>query len=214
MNRDLQSIRRDYQFDDLLEEQAGNNPLSLFDQWLEAAIETCPDDPTAMTLSTVDSDGWPHSRVVLLKQRDDSGFVFFTNYDSEKGQQLAANNKACMNFFWPAMSRQIRIEGHIEKVERHVSTEYFATRPRESQLAARTSQQSAIIANRGELKSAYDAEVQKFQPTDKIPCPENWGGYLLTPNFIEFWQGRPSRLHDRICFVRHQDNWLRKRKAP
>ncbi|KZN14669.1 pyridoxamine 5'-phosphate oxidase [Marinomonas sp. TW1] len=214
MNRDLQSIRRDYQFEDLLEEQAGDNPLSLFDQWLEAAIEACPDDPTAMTLSTVDSDGWPHSRVVLLKQRDDSGFTFFTNYDSEKGQQLEANNKACMNFFWPALSRQIRIEGRIEKVERHVSTEYFATRPRGSQLAARTSQQSATIANRGELKSAYDAEEQKFQPTDDIPCPENWGGYVLTPNFIEFWQGRPSRLHDRICFVRHQDSWLRKRKAP
>ena len=213
MNRDLHSIRRDYQFDDLLEEHAGNDPLSLFDNWLEKAIEACPDDPTAMVLSTVDGDGRPHSRVVLLKQRNDLGFSFFTNYDSEKGQQLAHNNKASMTFFWPALSRQIRIEGRVEKVARHVSETYFASRPRGSQLAARTSKQSTVIANRDALQAAFNQEEQAFDGQD-VPCPENWGGYVLTPNFIEFWQGRPSRLHDRICFTQKDNRWIITRKAP
>ena len=213
MNRDLHSIRRDYQFDDLLEEHVGHDPLTLFDNWLEKAIDSCPDDPTAMVLSTVDSDGWPHSRVVLLKQRNDAGFSFFTNYDSEKGQQLALNNKASMTFFWPALSRQIRIEGHVEKVARHISETYFASRPRGSQLAARTSKQSTVIANRDALQTAFNEEEQAFNGQD-VPCPENWGGYVLKPKFIEFWQGRPSRLHDRICFTRQDNNWIITRKAP
>ncbi|MFT6404709.1 MAG: pyridoxamine 5'-phosphate oxidase [Marinomonas primoryensis] len=213
MNRDLHSIRRDYQFDDLLEEQSGNDPLSLFDTWLEKAIEVCPDDPTAMVFSSVDADGWPHSRVVLLKQRNEFGFSFFTNYDSEKAQQLAHNNKACMTFFWPALSRQIRVEGTIEKVSREISETYFSSRPRGSQLAARTSKQSAVIENRDVLQKAFNAEEQAFNEQD-VPCPENWGGYVLKPKFIEFWQGRPSRLHDRICFILDSDQWIRVRKAP
>jgi pyridoxamine 5'-phosphate oxidase len=211
MNRDLHSIRRDYQFDDLLEEQSGNDPLALFDTWLEKAIEVCPDDPTAMVFSSVDADGWPHSRVVLLKQRNEFGFSFFTNYDSEKAQQLAHNNKACMTFFWPALSRQIRVEGTIEKVSREISETYFSSRPRGSQLAARTSKQSAVIENRDVLQKAFNAEEQAFNEQD-VPCPENWGGYVL--KFIEFWQGRPSRLHDRICFILDSDQWIRVRKAP
>ncbi|GAA0231342.1 pyridoxamine 5'-phosphate oxidase [Marinomonas primoryensis] len=213
MNRDLHSIRRDYQFDDLLEEQSGNDPLALFDTWLEKAIEVCPDDPTAMVFSSVDADGWPHSRVVLLKQRNEFGFSFFTNYDSEKAQQLAHNNKACMTFFWPALSRQIRVEGTIEKVSREISETYFSSRPRGSQLAARTSKQSAVIENRDVLQKAFNAEEQAFNEQD-VPCPENWGGYVLKPKFIEFWQGRPSRLHDRICFILDSDQWIRVRKAP
>ncbi|ETI58725.1 pyridoxamine 5'-phosphate oxidase [Marinomonas profundimaris] len=213
MNRDLHSIRRDYQFDDLLEEQSGHDPLALFDAWLEKAIDSCPDDPTAMVLSTVDSDGWPHSRVVLLKQRNESGFSFFTNYDSEKAQQLANNNKASMTFFWPALSRQIRVEGTIEKVSRDISETYFASRPRGSQLAARTSKQSTVIESREALQQAFNKEEQAFNDQD-VPCPENWGGYVLKPTFIEFWQGRPSRLHDRICFTANEKNWLRTRKAP
>jgi pyridoxamine 5'-phosphate oxidase len=213
MNRDPHSIRRDNQFDDLLEEQSGNDPLALFDTWREKAIEVCPDDPTAMVFSSVDADGWPHSRVVLLKQRNEFGFSFFTNYDSEKAQQLAHNNKACMTFFWPALSRQIRIEGTIEKVSREISETYFASRPRGSQLAARTSKQSAVIENRDVLQKAFNAEEQAFNEQD-VPCPENWGGYVLKPKFIEFWQGRPSRLHDRICFILDSDQWIRVRKAP
>lgn len=213
MNRDLHSIRRDYNFDDLLEEQTGQEPFALFDTWLEKAIDTCPDDPTAMVLSTVDADGWPHARVVLLKQRNDTGFSFFTNYDSEKGQQLAHNNKASATFFWPALSRQVRIEGTIEKVERAASEQYFASRPRGSQLAARTSQQSAVIESREHLQHAFEQEEQAFLGQD-IPCPENWGGYVLRPHFVEFWQGRPSRLHDRICFTKDNSDWIKTRKAP
>lgn len=213
MNRDLHSIRRDYQFDDLLEEHAGQDPLALFDTWLEKAIDACPDDPTAMVLSTLDAKGFPHARVVLLKQRNDAGFSFFSNYDSEKGQQLAQNNQACMTFFWPALSRQIRVEGTIEKVAKSVSEDYFASRPRGSQLAARTSKQSMVIANRDALQQAFNEEEQAFEGQD-VPCPENWGGYVLKPTFIEFWQGRPSRLHDRICFTQQGDDWLITRKAP
>jgi pyridoxamine 5'-phosphate oxidase len=164
-------------------------------------------------LSSVDADDWPHSRVVLLKQRNEFGFSFFTNYDSEKAQQLAHNNKACMTFFWPALSRQIRVEGTIEKVSREISETYFASRPRGSQLAARTSKQSTIIENRDVLQKAFNAEEQAFNEQD-VPCPENWGGYVLKPKFIEFWQGRPSRLHDRICFILESDQWIKVRKAP
>ncbi|MCB5161319.1 pyridoxamine 5'-phosphate oxidase [Marinomonas algarum] len=213
MNRDLHSIRRDYNFDDLLEEKAGNDPFSLFDTWLEKAIEACPDDPTAMVLSTVDQEGVPHARVVLLKKRDHNGFTFFTNYDSEKGQQIAQNNQASMTFFWPALSRQIRVEGTIEKIDRAATQAYFASRPRGSQLAARTSQQSAVIASRDALQEAFSKEESAFADQD-VACPENWGGYVLRPNFIEFWQGRPSRLHDRICFTEHQGEWNMTRKAP
>lgn len=213
MNRDLHSIRRDYQFEDLLEDTVGTNPLAFFDQWLEHAIEEGIDDPTAMIIGTVDSQGQPHSRVVLLKHRDEQGFTFFTNYDSDKGQQLALNNKASLTFFWSTLSRQIRIEGTVEKVSREASENYFSGRPRDSQLAARTSKQSSIIRNRGELQEAFKIEEREFH-NQKVTCPENWGGYILKPNYIEYWQGRPSRLHDRLCFTKDGDKWLLERKAP
>jgi pyridoxamine 5'-phosphate oxidase len=214
MNRDLSSIRRDYQFEDLLEDQASTDPMQMFDAWLEKAIDACPDDPTAMVLSTVDSEQRPHARVVLLKQRDSQGFSFFTNYDSDKGQQLADNANACLTFFWPALSRQVRIEGKVKKVTRRVSENYFASRPKGSQLAASVSCQSHVVASRDVLTSAFKDLENKYENAPQVPCPDNWGGYVLEANYLEFWQGRPSRLHDRLRYRLIDHQWQLERLAP
>lgn len=214
MNRDLQSLRRDYQFDDLTEEKAGSDPLALFDAWLGQAIETCPDDPTGMLLSTVDANHKPHCRTVLLKQRDGSTFTFFTNYDSDKGQDIANNPNVSLTFFWAPLSRQVRIEGVAKKVSREVSEAYFATRPKGSQIAASVSRQSQVVASRDVLSTEF-AELEQQYQDRQVPCPDNWGGYAVAATSIEFWQGRPSRLHDRIVFtLDDQGAWQAVRKAP
>lgn len=213
MNRDLQSLRRDYQFADLTEEEVGNDPLAFFDTWLSQAIKACPDDPTGMLLSTVDSDNKPHCRTVLLKQRNDDTFSFFTNYDSDKGQDIAQNPNVSLTFFWAPLSRQVRIEGIATKVDRSVSEAYFATRPKGSQVAASISRQSQEVANRDVLAHEFAAVEEQYADAE-VPCPENWGGYAVKATYVEFWQGRPSRLHDRICFSRDGEQWNRVRKAP
>jgi pyridoxamine 5'-phosphate oxidase len=172
-----------------------------------------PVEPNAMTLATVDADGRPHCRVLLLKGLDDRGFTFFSNYDSAKGGQLAANPFAAMTFFWPALERQVRIEGRVERVTPAESDAYFQVRPLGSRLGAWASPQSRVIRDRSELESLLAQTEQRF--LDKAPnCPPHWGGYRLLPERIEFWQGRPSRLHDRLNYRLLDGAWVRERLAP
>ncbi|QBF28106.1 pyridoxamine 5'-phosphate oxidase [Pseudomonas tructae] len=215
MTQSLADMRRDYTRDGLTEEQAPEQPFALFRQWFDDAVKTeqPPVEANAMTLATVDADGRPHCRIVLLKGLDDQGFTFFTNYDSAKGQQLVDNPFAAMTFFWPALERQVRIEGKVEKVTAQESDEYYQVRPLGSRLGAWASPQSRVIADRAELEGLVKATEQRF--SDSQPhCPKHWGGYRLLPERIEFWQGRASRLHDRLNYRLQQGNWLRERLAP
>jgi len=211
----LADMRRDYTRDGLTEAQAPDEPLALFSQWFAEAVKTeqPPVEPNAMTLATVDTDGRPHCRVLLLKGLDATGFTFFTNYDSAKGQQLAAHPFAAMTFFWPSLERQVRIEGRIEKVSAADSDAYFQVRPLGSRLGAWASPQSQVIVDRTELEELLVQTQQRF--LDQAPhCPPHWGGYRLLPERIEFWQGRSSRLHDRLNYRLEAERWVRERLAP
>jgi pyridoxamine 5'-phosphate oxidase len=215
MTQTLADMRRDYTRDGLSEEQAPAEPFSLFQSWFGDAVKTeqLPVEPNAMTLATVDADGRPHCRVLLLKGLDDRGFTFFSNYDSAKGEQLAANPCAAMTFFWPALERQVRIEGRVERVTAAESDAYYQVRPLGSRLGAWASPQSRVIHDRSELESLLAQAEQRF--VDQAPnCPPHWGGYRLLPERIEFWQGRPSRLHDRLNYRLLDGAWVRERLAP
>lgn len=215
MTQTLADMRRDYTRDGLSEEQAPAEPFSLFQSWFGDAVKTeqLPVEPNAMTLATVDTDGRPHCRVLLLKGLDDRGFTFFSNYDSAKGEQLAANPCAAMTFFWPALERQVRIEGRVERVTPAESDAYYQVRPLGSRLGAWASPQSRVIHGRSELESLLAQTEQRF--LDQAPnCPPHWGGYRLLPERIEFWQGRPSRLHDRLNYRLLDGAWVRERLAP
>ncbi|WP_459206448.1 pyridoxamine 5'-phosphate oxidase [Pseudomonas sp. MLB6B] len=215
MTSSLADMRRDYTRDGLVEDQAPGEPFSLFEQWFADAVQTeqAPVEANAMTLATVDADGRPHCRVLLLKGLDDRGFTFFTNYDSAKGQQLAARPFAAMTFFWPALERQVRIEGRVEKVSAQESDAYYQVRPLGSRLGAWASPQSQVIADREALQALVKATEARFSDTQPH-CPEHWGGYRLVPDRIEFWQGRPSRLHDRLNYRLDHGHWQRERLAP
>ncbi|MFG0920339.1 pyridoxamine 5'-phosphate oxidase [Pseudomonas sp. CJQ_11] len=215
MTQSLADMRRDYTRDGLAEAQAPAEPFALFHQWFGDAVKTeqAPVEANAMTLATVDADGRPHCRVLLLKVLDEQGFTFFTNYDSAKGRQLQVNPFAAMTFFWPALERQVRIEGRVEKVSAKESDDYYQVRPLGSRLGAWASPQSQVIAGREALEALVKATEARFSDTQPH-CPEHWGGYRLLPERIEFWQGRASRLHDRLNYRKAAQGWQRERLAP
>jgi pyridoxamine 5'-phosphate oxidase len=198
---------------ELNETSVDKNPFIQFSEWYESILNFKINEPTAMMLSTADVNGNPSARIVLLKEIDNSGFIFYTNYGSRKGKDLKENPKAALTFFWDELRRQIRIEGRIEKIRRETSKEYFSSRPHESQIGAWVSAQSSVIPNREILENKFDELKEKFG-NEEIPLPDFWGGYRLVPNYFEFWQGRENRLHDRICYEKENDEWKIFRIAP
>ncbi|UOR06875.1 pyridoxamine 5'-phosphate oxidase [Hymenobacter aerilatus] len=214
-DQELADLRQSYSQRTLSEADVRPAPVPQFRAWLDEALAAHLDEPTAMTVSTVGPDGQPSARVVLLKGLpDDATFLFYTNYDSRKGQELAAQPRAALTFFWPGLERQVRVEGRIEKAPETMSTEYFQSRPRGSQVGAWASPQSQPIASREALESREHEVEERFAEQDPLPRPSHWGGYLLHPMRVEFWQGRPSRLHDRIVYEQVGDTWRLSRLAP
>jgi pyridoxamine 5'-phosphate oxidase len=210
----IADIRKEYTGKKLSEAKAKADPLKQFTKWWKQAVKSNLKEVNAMTLATSSSDGVPSARIVLLKDYGEMGFTFFTNYDSFKGQQLLENPKACLVFFWKELERQIRITGLVEKISDEASNEYFYSRPVDSQLGAIASPQSQEIESREWLDEKFK-RIKKEMKAGNIQRPSNWGGYIVKPWIIEFWQGRPGRLHDRIQYTLHKNGeWKMKRLAP
>jgi pyridoxamine 5'-phosphate oxidase len=209
----IADLRREYVQNGLSESTAGEDPITLFRDWFAQALVAELAEPNAMSLATVSADGRPSVRIVLLKRFDHEGFTFFTNYESRKGRELAANPLAALAFWWHEFERQVRIEGRIDKVSPAESDEYFALRPLGGRLGAWASDQSEVLADRESLDRRY-SELAARYADGNVPRPPHWGGYRLVPDAIEFWQGRANRLHDRIRFRRSGDGWVRERLAP
>lgn len=214
MNKSIADIRTDYMMNVLSETDVAADAFDQFTKWWDEAVKSEIYEVNAMTLAAATKDGVPSARIVLLKGYDQNGFVFFTNYLSNKGKELAENPRACLLFFWKELERQVRIDGTVEKITPAESEEYFQSRPPGSRIGAWASPQSTVIANR-EVIEKNVAELEKKYASGDIPRPEHWGGYVIKPTSIEFWQGRSSRLHDRIRYTRQKNNqWLIERLAP
>ncbi|HWX10949.1 MAG TPA: pyridoxamine 5'-phosphate oxidase [Trinickia sp.] len=209
----LAELRKDYARGSLDENSVDTDPIHQFQLWLEQALDAQLPEPNAMTVATVDAEGRPSARILLIKGVDERGFVFYTNYESRKGRELTGNPHASLLFHWIELERQVRIEGVVEKTSAEQSDAYFASRPLASRIGAWASEQSSEIATRAELEAREKAFAERFG--ENPPRPPHWGGYRLVPDRIEFWQGRPSRLHDRILYTRQADNrWQISRLSP
>jgi pyridoxamine 5'-phosphate oxidase len=217
---DVAALREDYARGGLTEAELTPDPLDLFERWLREAVEAELYDPNAMVVSTVGADGAPSSRMVLLKGYDADGFVFYTNLGSRKGEDLAAEPRCALLFPWHPLERQVRIEGPSTLVTRDEVANYFGSRPRRSRVGAWASPQSRVVASRAELDERYAAATERWGDREEVPVPEEWGGYRVRPELIEFWQGRPGRMHDRLVYRRVKDTdgtnetWSTYRLAP
>lgn len=214
MNKDLSNYRKSYEKSELILSEVPENPLQLFQTWFyEVDASDAIDEANAMTVSTIGLDGFPKSRVVLLKKYTHEGFIFYTNYNSEKGKAINANNNICLSFFWHAAERQIIIKGQAEKISENLSDGYFESRPKGSQLGALVSDQSEVVT-----KTALEDKLKELEEIYKnceVPRPKHWGGYIVKPIEIEFWQGRPNRLHDRVRYQLQEDySWKIERLSP
>ncbi len=209
----INTLRHDFSKQTLDEKDVNKNPILQFEKWFKEAVDAKVNEPNAMTLCTATVDGKPSARILLLRNFDENGFVFYTNYASRKGEEMASNPNVALLFFWPELERQVRIEGTLKKQSEQESDEYFNSRPRESKLGAWTSAQSKIISNRKVLDEELEKYSKKY-PTENVPRPPHWGGYILKPIAIEFWQGRPSRLHDRVLYTSENNHWKISRLAP
>lgn len=211
--KDIAGIRTDYSLAELNEQTVGDDPVVFFNKWFDDALNAQADEVNAMVMASVDKDHKPHARIVLLKGVEDNGFIFFTNYNSAKGTEVSANDHVALVFFWKELERQVRIEGTISKIATADSEAYFKSRPVGSQIGAWSSPQSSVINDRSVLEENYKNYTEQYG--EDVPLPPHWGGYKVSPERIEFWQGRPSRMHDRILFTLGDNGeWSKCRLAP
>lgn len=213
-NETIQNLRQEYRSATLSEKEVAPDPISQFSKWFSEALASSLTEPNAMTLATATADGKPSARIMLLKGFEEKGFVFYTNYLSRKGQEITKNPVAALVFFWQELERQVRIEGILEKIDEKESEKYFHSRPRGSQIGAHASPQSREISGREVLQKNLQQLEEKYKEGVEIPKPPHWGGYIVKPTFVEFWQGGQGRLHDRIAYRLENNNWNIIRLAP